>query len=81
MGCVLIRHGGKHDWYQNPRTKASQPIPRHKEIKDRGSLSTSSRCFVTMHEANAQPAACPHDAGPALQLRSFVACLMLTAQR
>lgn len=21
MGCVLVRHGGKHDWYQNPRTK------------------------------------------------------------
>lgn len=33
MGCVFIRHGGKHDWYQNPRTKVSQPIPRHREIK------------------------------------------------
>ncbi len=33
-GCVLIRHGGRHDWYQNPRTKVSQPIPRHREIKD-----------------------------------------------
>jgi predicted RNA binding protein YcfA (HicA-like mRNA interferase family) len=33
MGCVLIRHGAKHDWYQNPRTKVSQPVPRHKEIK------------------------------------------------
>jgi len=34
MGCVLIRHGAKHDWYQNPRTKVSQPVPRHKEIKE-----------------------------------------------
>ena len=34
MGCVLIRHGGKHDWYQNPATKMSQPIPRHREIKE-----------------------------------------------
>jgi len=34
MGCLLIRHGGNHDWYQNPATKASQPIPRHREIKD-----------------------------------------------
>jgi predicted RNA binding protein YcfA (HicA-like mRNA interferase family) len=34
MGCVFIRHGGKHDWYQNPNTKASQPVPRHKEIND-----------------------------------------------
>jgi hypothetical protein len=28
----VIRHGGSHDWYQNPRTKASQPVPRHREI-------------------------------------------------
>ena len=34
MGCVLIRRGGKHDWYQNPVTKVSQPVPRHAEIKD-----------------------------------------------
>jgi mRNA interferase HicA len=34
MGCVFIRHGGKHDWYQNPKTKVSQPIPRHREIKE-----------------------------------------------
>jgi predicted RNA binding protein YcfA (HicA-like mRNA interferase family) len=33
-GCILIRHGGKHDWYQNPVTKVSQPIPRHNEIAD-----------------------------------------------
>jgi len=18
MGCILVRHGGKHDWYTNP---------------------------------------------------------------
>ncbi len=34
MGCMLIRHGGKHDWYQNPVTKACQPIPRHREIAE-----------------------------------------------
>jgi predicted RNA binding protein YcfA (HicA-like mRNA interferase family) len=34
MGCVFIRHGGKHDWYQNPRTKMAQPVPRHTEIND-----------------------------------------------
>jgi mRNA interferase HicA len=33
-GCKLIRHGGNHDWYQNPNTKVSQPIPRHREIAD-----------------------------------------------
>ncbi len=35
MECVFIRRGGKHDWYQNPRTKVAHPIPRHKEIKER----------------------------------------------
>ena len=34
MGCILIRHGGKHDWYQNIKTKISQPVPRHKEINE-----------------------------------------------
>lgn len=38
LGCELIRHGGSHDWYQNPRTKVSQPIPRHREIKERLAL-------------------------------------------
>ncbi|MCL4555029.1 MAG: type II toxin-antitoxin system HicA family toxin [Actinobacteria bacterium] len=34
LGCVLVRHGGKHDWYMNPATKVSQPVPRHREISD-----------------------------------------------
>ncbi len=34
FGCVLVRHGGRHDWYRNPRTGVSQPVPRHREIKD-----------------------------------------------
>ena len=34
FGCVLVRHGGRHDWYRNPTTGVSQPIPRHREIKD-----------------------------------------------
>ena len=33
-GCLLIRHGVRHDWYQNPKTGASQPVPRHREVKD-----------------------------------------------
>lgn len=33
-GCVLIRLGGKHDWYRNPATGVSQPVPRHREIKE-----------------------------------------------
>jgi predicted RNA binding protein YcfA (HicA-like mRNA interferase family) len=33
-GCVLIRHGAKHDWYQNPATGISQAVPRHREINE-----------------------------------------------
>jgi len=35
LGCVFIRHGANHDWYQNPKTKVSQPVPRHREINER----------------------------------------------
>jgi predicted RNA binding protein YcfA (HicA-like mRNA interferase family) len=34
LGCELMRHGGKHDWYHNPKTGVSQPVPRHRELKD-----------------------------------------------
>jgi predicted RNA binding protein YcfA (HicA-like mRNA interferase family) len=33
-GCVLVRHGAKHDWYRNPNTGAVQPVPRHRELKE-----------------------------------------------
>ena len=37
-GCILILHGGNHDWYRNPKTGISQPVHRHREIdgKHRG---------------------------------------------
>jgi predicted RNA binding protein YcfA (HicA-like mRNA interferase family) len=35
IGCIFIRHGGKHDWYQNPETKVAQPVPRHREINEK----------------------------------------------
>ncbi|HCE56203.1 MAG TPA: addiction module toxin, HicA family [Prolixibacteraceae bacterium] len=35
MGCKLIRHGSNHDWYQNPRTRFFQPVPRHPDISER----------------------------------------------
>ncbi len=34
LGCVLVRHGSKHDWFHNPKTKKSQPVPRHNEINE-----------------------------------------------
>jgi len=33
-GCVLVRHGGNHDWYRNPKTGMSQAIPRHREVNE-----------------------------------------------
>jgi mRNA interferase HicA len=26
-GCEFVRHGGNHDWYRNPKTGTSQPVP------------------------------------------------------
>ncbi|MFO0803002.1 MAG: type II toxin-antitoxin system HicA family toxin [Gemmataceae bacterium] len=34
-GCILIRHGAKHDIYRNPATGETQPVPRHREIDER----------------------------------------------
>ncbi|MGQ0595148.1 MAG: type II toxin-antitoxin system HicA family toxin [Gammaproteobacteria bacterium] len=34
LGCVLVRHGGRLDWYTNQKTRQSQPVPRHHEIQD-----------------------------------------------
>ena len=28
-GCVLVRHGRKHDKWKNPKTGACQWVPRH----------------------------------------------------
>lgn len=33
-GFVLVRHGGRHDWYRNPKTGQSQPVPRHREVNE-----------------------------------------------
>ncbi len=34
QGCVLVRHGARHDWYRNPTTGVSQPVPRHREVSE-----------------------------------------------
>ena len=33
-GCILIRHGSRHDLYKNPATGKKQPVPRHNEIDE-----------------------------------------------
>ena len=34
-GCTLLRHGGRHDIYINPKNGLKQPVPRHREIDER----------------------------------------------
>lgn len=34
LGCLLVRHGAKHDWYRNPENGALQAVPRHREINE-----------------------------------------------
>jgi mRNA interferase HicA len=34
LGCTLVRHGAKHDWYHNPETGVSQAVPRHREVNE-----------------------------------------------
>lgn len=41
-GCTLLRHGGKHDIYHNPRTGRSQPIPRHREINEVSAFNSAA---------------------------------------
>ena len=33
-GCILIRHGSRHDLYKNPATGKKQTVPRHNEIDE-----------------------------------------------
>ena len=33
-GCVLVRHGGRHDIYLNPINGKKQPVPRHAEVDE-----------------------------------------------
>ena len=33
-GCIFVRHGARHDLYQNPKTGIKQPILRHDDIDE-----------------------------------------------
>lgn len=33
-GCILLRHGSRHDIYHNSTTGHSEPVPRHREINE-----------------------------------------------
>jgi hypothetical protein len=42
QGCVLKRHGSRHDIYFNAQNGRMMPIPRHPEIK-RNAVSTHQK--------------------------------------
>jgi predicted RNA binding protein YcfA (HicA-like mRNA interferase family) len=62
LGCVLVRSSGKHDWYRNPATGVSQPVLRHREIKE--GLARHIIKMLSNPEGEA-PASEPPDEGPA----------------
>jgi mRNA interferase HicA len=33
-GCKLLREGGNHSWWFNPKMNKRSSVPRHKEIVD-----------------------------------------------
>jgi mRNA interferase HicA len=33
-GCVLLRHGSRHDVFLNPNNGRKQPVPRHSEVDE-----------------------------------------------
>ena len=33
-GCVMVREGGRHTVYFNPKTSRTSTVPRHREIND-----------------------------------------------
>lgn len=49
-GCVLHRHGERHDIYRNPATGQQAPVPRHREIAN--TLCAIIRRQLRLGEAN-----------------------------
>ena len=47
-GCVLHRHGSRHDIYRNPATGQKQPVPRHAEIDN--ALATHIKKYLGVQE-------------------------------
>ena len=33
-GCILLRHGARHDIDHNPESGSSEPVPRHREVNE-----------------------------------------------
>lgn len=34
QGCELLREGGRHSWWFNPKKNQRSAVPRHSEIND-----------------------------------------------
>ncbi|MEJ7701934.1 MAG: type II toxin-antitoxin system HicA family toxin [Pyrinomonadaceae bacterium] len=47
-GCILLRHGSRHDIYLNPLNGRKQPVPRHTNVDER--LVKHIRKFLGIEE-------------------------------
>ncbi len=47
-GCVLLRHGSRHDIYLNPSNGQKQPVPRHSEVDEK--LAKHIKKFLGIEE-------------------------------
>lgn len=34
-GCQLLREGGRHSWWHNPKQNRRSAVPRHSEVNDK----------------------------------------------
>lgn len=52
-GCILHRHGKRHDIYRNPANGRQAPVPRHREVAD--TLCEIIRRQLGLNEATDEP--------------------------
>lgn len=50
LGATLVRHGSKHDWYENVSTGVVQAVPRHREIDEDLARSIIKKLSPTANE-------------------------------
>jgi predicted RNA binding protein YcfA (HicA-like mRNA interferase family) len=46
-GCVLLREGGKHSVYYNPKAQRTSTVPRHNEVKNPTAIRICRQLLVS----------------------------------
>lgn len=55
VGCVLLRHGAKHDIYHNPKIGKSEPVPRHARSMSFVYLEAGASCSFPYNPLDDHP--------------------------